>query len=211
MSCTTINRTNKNAVNRLNQYATSGTSNVKYLVYIRGNANNPLGVLERLTEYGGTGGVYTTADLMNEHNIFYIDYKNGSTITFIPDTDMVAEAILSCWDELYAQTPKSYSPDDWEVAVIDYPAAALFDSGKDEQTNAEIQIVGRLKVLRDIYRKGWEPSAATSFYYIGYRNNALDKGKGSGWSRFLSFQDSETRNLFYDNYKTLIEQVKTYI
>ena len=39
----------------------------------------------------------------------------------------------------------------------------------------------------------------------------LDKGKSSSWSRFLSFQDAETRDKFYDNYSDMIDEVATYI
>lgn len=212
MTCTCKTIYNKNGINRLHPEASDSTKdNPKYLVYIRGNKVNPLGVLDRLMEFGGRSGDYTTADLMTSSNLFYIDYKNNNVITFERDNTMVAEAILSCWEELYPGTNLNHKPEDWEGAIIDYPAAELFEAGEDETTNEEIHIIGKLKVLRDIYRKGWLPTQADSFFYIAFRNGELDKGKSSSWSRFLSFQDAETRDTFYDNYKDMILDVATYI
>ena len=212
MTCTCKTIYNKNGINRLHPEASDSTKdNPKYLVYIRGNKVNPLGVLDRLMEFGGRFGDYTTADLMTSSNLFYIDYKNNNVITFERDNTMVAEAILNCWEELYPGTNLNHKPEDWEGAIIDYPAAELFEAGEDEKTNEEIHIIGKLKVLRDIYRKGWLPTQNDPFFYIAFRNGELDKGKPSSWSRFLSFQDAETRDTFYDNYKSMILDVAKYI
>ena len=70
-------------------------ANPKYLIYIRGNKLNPLGVLDKLMEYGGKSGDYTTADLMTSSNLFYIDYKKNNVITFERDNTMLAEAIIN--------------------------------------------------------------------------------------------------------------------
>ena len=212
MTCTCKTIYNKNAIDRLHPEASdSTTADPKYLIYIRGNKVNPLGVLDRLMEYGGKSGDYTTADLMTSSNLFYIDYKKNNVITFERDNTMLAEAIISCWEEIYPSTNLDHKPEDWEGAIIDYPAAELYEKGKDETTNTEIHIVGKLKVLRDIYRKGWIPNGNDPFFYIAYRNGELDKGKSSSWSRFLSFQDAETRDKFYDNYSDMIDEVATYI
>ena len=212
MTCTCKTIYNKNAIDRLHHEAYDSTAaDPKYLIYIRGNKVNPLGVLDRLMEYGGKSGDYTTADLMTSSNLFYIDYKKNNVITFERDNTMLAEAIISCWEEIYPGTNLDHKPEDWEGAIIDYPAAELYEKGKDETTNTEIHIVGKLKVLRDIYRKGWIPTGNDPFFYIAYRNGELDKGKSSSWSRFLSFQDAETRDKFYDNYSDMIDEVATYI
>ena len=212
MTCTCKTIYNKNAIDRLHPEASDSTAaDPKYLIYIRGNKVNPLGVLDRLMEYGGKSGDYTTADLMTSSNLFYIDYKKNNVITFERDNTMLAEAIISCWEEIYPSTNLDHKPEDWEGAIIDYPAAELYEKGKDETTNTEIHIVGKLKVLRDIYRKGWIPNGNDPFFYIAYRNGELDKGKSSSWSRFLSFQDAETRDKFYDNYSDMIDEVATYI
>ena len=212
MTCTCKTIYNKNAIDRLHPEASDSTAaDPKYLIYIRGNKVNPLGVLDRLMEYGGKSGDYTTADLMTSSNLFYIDYKKNNVITFERDNTMLAEAIISCWEEIYPSANLDHKPEDWEGAIIDYPAAELYEEGKDETTNTEIYIVGKLKVLRDIYRKGWIPTGNDSFFYIAYRNGELDKGKSSSWSRFLSFQDAETRDKFYDNYSNMIDEVATYI
>lgn len=210
MACTCKTTFNKNVINRLHPEIDESGEKV-YLVYIRGNKANPLGVIDRLYEFGGVNGLYTSNDLMDSSNLFYIDYKNNKRISFVADSEMVAEAILTCWEEIYPSANLTYTPEDWDNAIIDYPAAQLYEDGKDETTNNEIKIVGKLKILRDIYRKGWTPSPNDSYYYIAYRNNYLDRGKGTSWSRFLSFQDEETRDIFYDTYKDLISQVKTYI
>lgn len=212
MACSCIkDLTNKNAIDRLHPtIQVDGDKNKQWLVYIRGNKTNPLGVVTKLIEYGGVSGDYTTSDLMDSSNIFYIDYNNDKHITFISDSDTVSKAIISCWTEIFVTSDINYSPESWEGAIIDWPAALLFEEGKDNRTNAELQIVGRLKVLRDIYRSGWKP-AEEAYYYIAYRNGKLDKGKGNSWSRFLSFQTSELRDKFFDNYKKMIEQIKNYI
>lgn len=210
MACTCIKESNKNAIDRLNPTIVDGEKH--YLVFIRGNRTNPLGILNKLFKYGAIAGTtYTTNDLMNVHNLFYIDYNNMKQVAFISDEDILAKAIESCWTELFISSDADYSPIDWDSAIIDWPSAQLYESGKDDITNAELKIVGRLKVLRDIYRKGWVPTCNEAYYYIGVRNDKLDKGKGSSWMRFLSFGDSETRDTFFDTYKDMIESVKSYI
>ena len=63
MTCTCKTIYNKNAIDRLHPEASDSTAaDPKYLIYIRGNKVNPLGVLDRLMEYGGKSGDYTTAD-----------------------------------------------------------------------------------------------------------------------------------------------------
>ena len=124
MTCTCKTIYNKNAIDRLHPEASDSTAaDPKYLIYIRGNKVNPLGVLDRLMEYGGKSGDYTTADLMTSSNLFYIDYKKNNVITFERDNTMLAEAIISCWEEIYPSTNLDHKPEDWEGAIIDYPAA----------------------------------------------------------------------------------------
>ncbi|MBO5003776.1 MAG: hypothetical protein J6D03_00615 [Clostridia bacterium] len=212
MACTCKTIYNKNAIGRLHPVMDDSTPDKpKYLIYIRGNKTNPLGILDKLMYFGGHSGNYTTADLMTSNNLFYIDYKNNNIITFEPDNTMMAEAIKGCWEEMFPGTNLSHKPEDWEGAVIDYPAAALYDEGKDEETNNQIKIVGKLKVLRDIYRKGWIPQQGEPLYYIAYRADNLDSAKSTSWSRFLSFQSAEIRDEFLTNYRDMIESVKTYI
>jgi hypothetical protein len=207
-----VNSTNKNAVSRLHPTVNATTGEVQYLIYVRGNSVNPLGVVAKLMEYGGMAGSYTTADLMTTSNLFYIDYNNNKIITFISESEILADAIKSSWEEV-AITATTSTPDSWEGAVIDYPAAALYEDGNDTVTNEQVHIIGKLKVLRDIWRNGWTPYNSSTgkmnaFYFIGSSYGELQTSKGSIWERFLSFQDAETRDSFLETYKDDIETVK---
>lgn len=70
----------------------------------------------------------------------------------------------------------------------------------------------RLIRLRECYRNGWKPILGENVYYIEY---SLSNGVGcfctDYYNRVLSFQSSEVRDMFFENFRDLIEQAKELI
>jgi hypothetical protein len=79
----------------------------------------------------------------------------------------------------------------------------------EEQAQASIAL-SQLSQLREVYRNGWVPDWSNNKYkfcIIIIENGILiDCFKRT--NQFLSFQDAETRDLFLENFKDLIEQAK---
>ena len=71
----------------------------------------------------------------------------------------------------------------------------------------------KLKRLRDTYRQGWVPNWETTDYKysIQYYKDNLETNSICHGFKFLTFQTSEIRDKFYDNFKNLIEQAKEFI
>jgi hypothetical protein len=79
-----------------------------------------------------------------------------------------------------------------------------------EQAEASIALA-QLSQLMEVYRNGWVPnwSDDTHFKYcIEFYHNTMNKAEYIGNATFLSFQDAETRNLFFNNFMNLIEKAK---
>lgn len=78
-----------------------------------------------------------------------------------------------------------------------------------EQAEASIALA-QLSQLREVYRNGWLPDWTDdeSKYCIGFYGNKIHIWTYTETSQFLSFQNQETRDLFYNNFKELIEQAK---
>lgn len=78
-----------------------------------------------------------------------------------------------------------------------------------EQAEASIALA-QLSQLREVYRKGWVPNwkDVDYKYCIYFCNDLITKCTKYESSLFLSFQDEETRDLFLENFKDLIEQAK---
>lgn len=79
----------------------------------------------------------------------------------------------------------------------------------EEQAKASIALA-QLSQLRDVYRNGWVPDWQDFMdkYIIGFKNNEINIDYYTKISHFLSFQDVKTRDLFLENFRELIEQVK---
>lgn len=78
-----------------------------------------------------------------------------------------------------------------------------------EQAEASIALA-QLSQLRDVYRKGWVPDWKDGDYKycIYFCNDLITTCTNYETSVFLSFQDDETRDLFMENFRDLIEQAK---
>jgi hypothetical protein len=80
-----------------------------------------------------------------------------------------------------------------------------------EQAEASIALA-QLSQLREVYRDGWvadykEPLQMK--YTITFYEDKLSKSsQHNTMHNFLSFQDQETRDLFLENFRDLIEQAK---
>ena len=83
----------------------------------------------------------------------------------------------------------------------------IFKTG--EQAWASIALA-QLSQLRDVYRDGWVPDWTTpdTKYVIWVIENEVKKDSSMRLGIFLSFQDSDTRDLFFENFKGLIEIAK---
>lgn len=78
-----------------------------------------------------------------------------------------------------------------------------------EQAEASIALA-QLSQLREVYRNGWVPDFNNKLakYVIHVYDSKIQKGVYEYLSFFLSFQDEETRDLFLENFRDLIEKAK---
>jgi hypothetical protein len=78
-----------------------------------------------------------------------------------------------------------------------------------EQAEASIALA-QLSQLLKVYRNNWVPNWTDGKYKycIFFENNLIRTNYFVGWNHFLSFQDEETRDLFLENFRDLIEQAK---
>lgn len=78
-----------------------------------------------------------------------------------------------------------------------------------EQARASIALA-QLSQLREVYRNGWVPNWQDFMdkYIICFKNNEIYTTIYESYHEFLSFQDAETRDLFLENFRELIEQAK---
>jgi hypothetical protein len=78
-----------------------------------------------------------------------------------------------------------------------------------EQAEASLALA-QLSQLREVYRNGWKPdwTDGNYKYCIFFCNDLIRFCTNYETSLFLSFQDEETRDLFLENFRDLIEQAK---
>ena len=79
-----------------------------------------------------------------------------------------------------------------------------------EQAEASLALA-QLSQLREVYRNGWKPDwtrADEIKYSMYFVDDEIKKETLWTASVFLSFQDSETRDLFLENFKDLILTAK---
>jgi hypothetical protein len=80
----------------------------------------------------------------------------------------------------------------------------------EEQAKASIALA-QLSQLREVYRNGWVPNWSSfeqDKFIIDFADNKINKSCYQVADTFLAFQDKETRDLFLENFKDLIEQTK---
>jgi len=79
----------------------------------------------------------------------------------------------------------------------------------EEQAKASIAL-SQLSQLREVYRNGWVPDWKNDIYKfcIEFYADEIYKDHYLFQNHFFSFQDAETRDLFLENFKDLIEQAK---
>jgi hypothetical protein len=79
-----------------------------------------------------------------------------------------------------------------------------------EQAEASIALA-QLSQLREVYRNNWVPDWTDNDepkHCIEFYKNKINRYEYSTTAQFLSFRDAETRDLFLENFKDLIEQAK---
>jgi len=78
-----------------------------------------------------------------------------------------------------------------------------------EQAEASLALA-QLSQLREVYRDGWKPDYHTNGqkFIIDFHTNTITADYCLQEMKFLSFQSSEVRDLFLENFRDLIEQAK---
>lgn len=78
-----------------------------------------------------------------------------------------------------------------------------------EQAQASLALA-QLSQLREVYRNGWVPDWSDDEFKdcIIFVKDKIETSEARNLMRFLSFQNAETRDLFLENFKDLIEQAK---
>jgi hypothetical protein len=81
-----------------------------------------------------------------------------------------------------------------------------------EQAEASLALA-QLSQLREVYRNGWVPDWKDNKrkYCIYFESNLINTTYFVAINHFLSFQDEETRDLFLENFRDLIEKAKPLI
>ena len=186
-------------------------------VYVRGNIAFPNGVIDRLKLLGGIyEDNFSEIDLSNSSNIFYIDYYNNNLISKVDDDSIIGETILSYWKEIepftYIDDPESL-PENWNDAYDRFIEVRNYMQGKNESLDNLLNDFGKLIVLRNIYRQGWEPNANEFFYYIDYNiiDNDLEISRGIKMNKPISFQNNELCETFLNNFKDILDSCKELI
>lgn len=108
-----------------------------------------------------------------------------------------------------------YTNSDSEVvACIKSNGAYSIDPNRNvfatkEQAEASVALA-QLSQLREVYRNGFVPDWSGNEYYycISFFKDRIETGLARNINRFLSFKDSETRDLFLENFRDLIEKAK---
>lgn len=79
-----------------------------------------------------------------------------------------------------------------------------------EQAEASLALA-QLSQLREVYRDGWKPQWTNNqekIYIIEHYNGEINCDWCYYGESFLSFQSAEVRDLFIENFRSLIEQAK---
>lgn len=182
-------------------------------LYVKGCPSNPYGVVNRLESCGGVvGEEFKTIELVNPHHIFYIDFHDGDKIKYMEDDSIVWETLKTVWKELPPLNVVDQLPESWEEAVDNFYEAKTFEDGENKELDDALTEIGKLVVLRDLYRKGWVPSNdASPCWCIGVHNGDLDIRKTTGWTRMMSFAEESQATLFLNTFEKSLEGIKDYL
>lgn len=142
-------------------------------------------------------------------NGFEID-KENSTFEQIVFKEIKKE-LPKTWEELKVVTGY-YIDEDSEIFMINSITTRNHQKNvfaTEEQAKASIALA-QLSQLREVYRNGWVPdwNDYADKYIISFKENQIYTTIYESHHEFLSFQDEETRDLFLENFKDLIEQAK---
>ncbi|MDE5987128.1 MAG: hypothetical protein K2H16_07630 [Prevotella sp.] len=117
------------------------------------------------------------------------------------------------WAECFRKTDKMEYIDEYSDI---FPILSV-DDGSDSYKNSLPKGLGKpmlalcqLLICRDVYRKGWKPDweGNNLKYIIYYGAGKVYTDSSYHESYILSFQSEEIRNIFYNNFKHLIEEAK---
>lgn len=182
-------------------------------LYVRGCPNNPYGVINRLIACGGSmTSTFKTIELVNPHHIFYIDFYDNNSIKYMEDDTIIWESLSKVWKELPPLDNVDGLPETWDEAVDNFYEARSFEDGDNKEINDVLDNIGKLIILRDIYRKGWKPSNdSTPCWSIGQHNGEIDIRKSTGWVRLMSFAEESQASLFYNTFAKELDEMKDYI
>jgi hypothetical protein len=126
--------------------------------------------------------------------------------------EIAKKELPKSWEDL--KTIKGYFVERWSK-VEDVESTSCKETEKNifatkEQAEASIAMA-QLSQLMKVYNDGWEPD----WTYLDEEKFCIEFYKNKIWtdvytttSQFLSFQDKETRDLFLENFRYLIEQAK---
>lgn len=93
-------------------------------------------------------------------------------------------------------------------AYANGPNKNVFATKKEAKASVAL---AQLSQLREVYRNGWVPDwkdGSEFKYSIFFMGNKIIEETLTTASVFLTFQDSETRDLFLENFRDLIEKAK---
>ena len=202
-------------------------------VFIKGNKERGSEVIKMLAELGGVNGFCLTGK--DEISLYYINTYNKIDSASLGSK--LGILIQECFEELNLPESNKELPNTWEEWVeqnkkvySEYYMAADSEvyniKERERNINSDSNLLSKekdakailalikLKRLRDTYRQGWIPDwkyTSEFKYCIEYNDGMLCIYAHINVTRFLSFQTSEIRDKFYDNFKGLIEQAKEFI
>jgi hypothetical protein len=143
-------------------------------------------------------------------NGFEID-KENSTFEQIVFKEIKKE-LPKTWEELKTINGYFTNLNSLIYDEIDSPTKEFNKNifATEEQAKASIALA-QLSQLRDVYRNGWVPNwnnFSQKKHCIYFQSNEIITHWFYQGNLFLSFQDEQTRDLFLENFKDLIEQAK---
>ena len=201
-------------------------------VFIKGNKERGSEVIKKLKALGGVNSLCLTGT--DNDILYYINTYNNIDHALLESK--VGIIIQECFEELNLPESNKELPNTWEEWVeqnkkvySEYYMAADSEvyniKERERNINSDSNLLSKekdakailalikLKRLRDTYRQGWVPNWETTDYKysIEYYNDNLGTYTICHSNKFLTFQTSEIRDKFYDNFKGLIEQAKEFI
>jgi hypothetical protein len=147
---------------------------------------------------------------------FKIEVPNGYEIDKVKSTfenivfKEVKKELPKTWQEL-GEIKGYYVHNDSDILNADCNTASIHRNVFSTHEQAEASLaLAQLSQLREVYRNGWKPDWTVDKvkFCIGIVEDKIIETTYYQSSTFLSFQDEETRDLFLENFRDLIEQAK---